>query len=175
MLRNKSRKYIFFVIVITVIIFLFVPWHGFFFNLKITQINNNKELINQPFILHHSFSILYINSIYLAPVVEKYRIEGTLIVLREINTKSWGVVEYYNIIDANIIKKENGEICICDLNYTQPNISMIIGYVGKHKITFGKQIYSLSLLADVGEKVKIESVPISVFQYLQKKTKLYFF
>lgn len=171
-MNTKYRKIIL-LIIVTVIIFLSIPWPGIFLNLQITQVNNKKELVNLPFILHHSFSISYINSIYLTPVVEKYEIEGTLIVLREINTKSWGVVEYYNIIDADIIKKENGEICICDLNYIQSHILMITGYVGKQKVTIGKQIYSLSSLAGDGEKIKIESIPISAFQYLQKMLQLH--
>lgn len=45
------------------------------------------------------FSMFYIHSIYLEPVIEEFQIEGRAIVLKGVRTKSPGVMEYYGFQD----------------------------------------------------------------------------
>jgi hypothetical protein len=45
------------------------------------------------------FSLFYIHSIYLEPVIEEFQIEGRAIVLKGVRTKSPAVMEYYGFED----------------------------------------------------------------------------
>lgn len=66
-----------------------------------------------PFMLGHPFYLSYTNSIYQAPVVEKFEAEGAAIHLREITTRSWAVVEYLNTRGS--LHREREEIKIRNL------------------------------------------------------------
>ncbi len=45
------------------------------------------------------FSVFYVHSIYKAPVVEEFQVEGGAIVLKGVRTKSPAVAEYYGFED----------------------------------------------------------------------------
>jgi hypothetical protein len=46
------------------------------------------------------FSIFYVHSIYLEPVIEEFRVEGGAILLQGVRTKSPAVMEYYGFEDT---------------------------------------------------------------------------
>jgi hypothetical protein len=46
------------------------------------------------------FSMFYIHSIYLEPVIEEFRVEGGAILLQGVRTKSPAVMEYYGFEDT---------------------------------------------------------------------------
>ena len=46
------------------------------------------------------FSMFYIHSIYLEPVIEEFRVEGEAILLQGVRTKSPAVMEYYGFEDT---------------------------------------------------------------------------
>ena len=47
-----------------------------------------------------TFSVFYIHSIYLEPVIEEFRVEGGAILLQGVRTKSPAVMEYYGFEDT---------------------------------------------------------------------------
>ncbi len=153
-------------------ILMVIPWPGFFYGLQITHLPKGQVMMTLPFFLHHPFSLSYTHSIYLAPVVERFEVEGTQIQLREIITNSWGVVEYYNFSKAEVIQKDQGEIRVRRIDLQLSKMTMIIGFIGKQRLTWESRIYPLFSLAGPGEKLKIEPVPLSPGRYLWERAKL---
>ena len=141
----------------------------FFYGLQVTHLPKAGVLMILPFFSHHPFSLSYTHSIYLSPVVESFEVEGTQIHLRGITTNHWGVVEYYNISKAEVTRKDQGEISIGGMDVRLPKITMIIGFIGKQRLTWENRTYSLFSLAGPGEKLKIESVSLSPGRYLWER------
>ncbi|MCX5908090.1 MAG: DUF1850 domain-containing protein [Deltaproteobacteria bacterium] len=146
---------------------LFIPWPGFFYALRITHEQAGQELFNLPYIPTHSFDLSFINSIYLAPTVEKFELNGLSISLREITTTSWGVIEYYN--PQGTIREEKGTIRVRDINFRTPKLNLMIGYIGKQKIIWDGRNYLLYAATEPGAVLILEPVRISPAQYLWKK------
>jgi len=157
---------------LVIAILMAIPWPGFFYGLQVTHLPKARVLMTLPFVLHHPFSLSYTHSIYLAPVVESFEVEGTQVHLRGISTNHWGVVEYYGISKAEVTRKGQGEIWIGGINVRLPKITMMIGFIGKQRLTWGNRTYPLFSLAAPGEKLKIESVSLSPGRYLWERMRL---
>ena len=158
------------ILFIVVVLLLAIPWPGMFYVLEVTHLPQGRVLMSLPFVLRHSFSLSYTHSIYLAPVVEKFELEGTRIYLRKISTNNWGVIEYYGLSDG-AVRKDQGEIEVKGIDLRLPGIRMLVGFIGKQRLTWDDRIYSLSSLAGPGEEVKIEPVCISPGRYLWERAK----
>ncbi len=150
-------------------ILMAIPWPGLFYGLQVTHLPKGQAMMTLPFFLRHPFSLSYTHSIYLAPVVERFEAEGPQIHLRGISTNHWGVVEYYGISKAEVTRKGQGEISIGGMDVRLPKITMIIGFIGKQRLTWENRTYSLFSLAAPGEKLKIESISLSPGRYLWEK------
>ncbi len=153
------------------ILFLAVPWPGILYGLQVTHLQRGRILLTFPFVQHHSFSLSFTNSIYLAPVEEKFEVQGTRIYLLEISTNSWGVAEYYGL--PGLVRQNRGEIRMEGLHFQMPQFTMMIGFTGKQRLAWENRIYSLYSLTGPGEKVKIESIPLSPGRYFWEKVKLF--
>jgi hypothetical protein len=88
---------------LTLIGLLIVLGGAFIFN-KITLLQ--LENLDRGKTLHirvsptETFSVFYIHSIYLEPVIEEFRVEGGAILLQGVRTKSPAVMEYYGFEDT---------------------------------------------------------------------------
>jgi hypothetical protein len=149
------------------IILLIVPWPGFFSLFRVTHEQTGRELFALPFIHTHSFDLSFINSIYLAPTVEKFETSRSAISLREIQTTSWGVVEYYSI--KGNIREEKGTIRIQDIHFHTPRLKIMIGYIGKQKLIWEGRTYDLYALTEPGAVLIFEPVRLSPAEYLREK------
>lgn len=159
-------------ILLAVVHLMVIPWPGFFYGLQVTHLPKARVLMILPFVLHHPFSLSYTHSIYLAPVVESFEVEGTQIHVRGISTNHWGVVEYYGISKAEVTRKGQGEIWMGRINVRLPKITIMIGFIGKQRLTWGNRTHPLFSLAAPGEKLKIEPVSLSPGRYLWERMRL---
>jgi hypothetical protein len=156
-----------FCLLLLAVFLLFVPWPGFFSSLRVTHEQTGRELCALPFIGTHSFSLSFTNSIYLAPTQEKFEASRSGIALREIQTTSWGVVEYYSI--KGTVREEEGTIRIQDIHFHTPKLKIMIGYIGKQKLIWDGQTYDLFALTEPGAALTLEPVNLSAVQYLWEK------
>ena len=169
--EGKGSRFILPSLLLLALIFFAVPWPGILYGLQVAHLPKGRILLTLPFVLRHSFSISYTHSIYLAPVEEKFEVQETQIHLREISTNSWGVVEYYGL--PGLAGQNRGEIRMEGLHSRMDHITMIIGFAGKQKLNWENRTYSLYSLIGPGEKIKIESTPLSPGRYFWEKVKLF--
>lgn len=175
---HRSRGYLLpyshlgksFILLIVVGLLLAIPWPGMFYVLEVIHLPQGRVLMSLPFALHHSFSLSYTHSIYLAPVVEKFELEGARIYLRKISTNNWGVIEYYGLSDG-AVRKDQGEIEVKGIDLRVPRLTTMLGFIGKQRLIWDDRTYSLSSLAGPGEEVTIEPVCVSPGRYLLERAK----
>ena len=120
-----------------------------------------------PFMLQHPFDLSFTNSIYLAPTVEKFHVTGSEIRLDEIQTRSWGVVEYYGL--PGVLKEENGELSLQKIGFHQPRLRLRIGFIGKQKLVWNGKTYPLYEWSEAGDVLILDLVSLSPVEYLYKK------
>ena len=168
---ERKRSPFLSLLLLALILLLAIPWPGIFYGLRVTHVQKGQILLTLPFVFHHPFSLSYTNSIYLAPVLEKFEVEGTRIHLQEVSTNSWGVAEYYGL--PGRVRHNQGEIRMEGLNFQIPPITMMIGFTGKQGLIWENRIYSLYSLTGPGEKVRIEPIPLSPGRYFWEKIRLF--
>lgn len=159
---SRQRKW---GIILGVFVFaLFIPWPGLFGALRITHGQSGQELLLLPFIQRHPFDLQFINSIYSAPTREKFEVDDSAIRLCEIVTSHWGVVEYYN--SPGVLREENGQIHIRDIQLRRPQLRLAIGFVGKQELLWEGKSYPLYQWVQPGEVLVLEAVSLSPAEYL---------
>ena len=151
------------------ILFLIIPWPGFFCALRVAHSQSGQVMLTFPFFFRHTFFLSYTHSIYQAPVVEELEVQCSAIHLKEILTTSWGVVEYYNI--PGTPRQEGGKIRIGEINFRVPELTVMIGFTGKQRITWEDRTYFLDKLGSPGEALNIEPTSLSPAGYLWEKVK----
>lgn len=82
------------VLVFAISLLFSIPFPGIFCQLQVIQMQSGQVLLTHSFFLRQTFDLSHIHSIYKAPVIEEFEAKDSTIHLREISTKSWGVVEY---------------------------------------------------------------------------------
>jgi len=151
-----------------VLIFLLaIPWPGIFCALRVTHLQSGQVLLTFPFFFRQTFYLSYTHSIYKAPVVEKFEAAGSAIRLREISTKSWGVVDYYNI--SGILRQERGEIKIQDINFKLPKLLLMTGFTGEQRLTLENRTYALSHMGEPGTILNVEVPDLPPWRYLWER------
>jgi hypothetical protein len=162
------RKIIFFVTGILILILLLsFPWPGFFFALQGTRLSDEKVLFSLSFCRHHAFDLSFTNSLYQAPVVEKFEIIGSDIHLREIQTNHWGVVDYYQI--PGKIQTDGNQIRIREIQFHTSDITLVIGFIGKQRLIWDDRVYPLYEQVEPGNRLHLQSQPISPARYCWAK------
>ncbi len=164
---KKGRIITVYALPLVLLLFLAVPWPGTFLALQVTHQQSGRTRLTFPFAFRHPFHLSFTNSLYLAPVVEKFEIVGSTIHLREIVTDNWGVVEYYAI--PGKIQKEGKMIHIKDVHFWAPKLSLMIGFIGKQRLTWEDQTYLLYALTEPGGILRLEAGPIPPWRYLWLK------
>jgi hypothetical protein len=148
-----------------------IPWPGVFYALRVTYLQRGQDLLTLPFLLHHPFDLSFTNSLFMAPVVEKFEARGPAIFLVEIVTNKWGVVEYYDI--PGKAQQEREEIRIRDIHFQAPKLSLMIGFIGKQKLIWDRRKYALYELTEPGGILRIEVKNLSPLHYCWQRA-LYF-
>jgi len=156
----KSFRYL--LSFVLLLIFLF-PWPGIFYALQVTHLPSQRKLLTFPFLANQIFHISFINSLYMASVVEAFEVRGSIIYLKEIASKSREVIEYYNI--SGTISQSRDEIKIQDINFKVPKLTLMIGFVGKQQLLWKNQTYPLFNLAGPGGILVIEARSLSPVHY----------
>lgn len=108
------------------------------------------------------FSMFYIHSIYLEPVIEEFRIEEGTILLEGVRTKSPGVMEYYGFEEVKEFQSVSKRFNVIDLKRGPGE--------GQGLIIRERKIY-LSEIGEPGERIKLKVVSMPLGHYLFK----YFF
>lgn len=152
---------------LALILILVTPWPGILCALQVSHLQRGQDLLTLPFLLQHTFNLSFTNTLFLAPVVEKFEARGSAIYLKEIATNSWGVVEYYNI--PGRIQQEGGEIRIRDINFRVPKLSLMIGFIGKQQLIWNNQNYALYKLSEPGGILHIEVKSLSPGHYFWQR------
>lgn len=153
--------------ILVFILLLAIPWPGLFYGLRVKKGRSGQTLLTLPFIFSHTFYLSHTNSIYLAPVVEKLEAEGSAIHLREISTKSWGVVEYYNTPGS--LHQEKGEIHIRNIQVTVSELPVMIGFTETQRLIWQDRVYALYDMREPGGVLTIKASSISPGEYLWAK------
>jgi len=143
---------------------LLIPFPGVFCTLQVIHTQSGQVLLTLPFFLQQRFYLSYTHSIYQTPVVEEFEAKHSTIQLREISTRSWGVVEYYGI--QGTLKRDRGEIRIGTIDFKLPKLSLMIGYMAEHQLTLGDQSYALYKMVEPGGILSIEVHSLSIAHYL---------
>jgi hypothetical protein len=161
--KASREKRLFLIFISALILVLAVPWPGLFFSLHVQKGRSGPVLLTLPFIFRHTFFLSYTHSIYLAPVVEKLEADGSAIHLREISTKSRGAIESYNF--RGTLHQERGEIRMRDIDFTVPELPVIIGHTGTQRLIWEDRVFSLYELSAPGGVLTIKPVKISLWRY----------
>ncbi len=106
-----------------------------------------------------TFSVFYIHSIYLEPVIEEFRVEGGAILLQGVRTKSPAVMEYYGFEDTKEFHTMNqrlGAVFIIRRGMGE----------GQGLIVRERKIY-LSEIGERGDRIRlrVESVPLGYYLF----------
>jgi hypothetical protein len=164
---KMKRDSLVYALLAVLLLFLLIPWPGTFLAFTVKHQQSGRNLLTFPFAFRHPFHISFTNSIYLAPVVEKFEIVGSTIHLREIVTDNWGVVEYYAI--PGKIRKEGPMIHMQDLQFRTPKLTLMIGFIGKQRLIWEDRTYVLYALTEPGGILRLEAGPLPPWKYLWLK------
>ncbi len=165
---NRSRKsYRFLLLAFLLLTLLLIPWPGIFGSLRVRCDADGRTLLRFPFILRHPLHLGYTHSIYVTPVVEKFQVLPSAIRLQEIATRHWGVIEYYGV--PGILREEEGEIRMKEIKFQVSRFSMMIGFVGKQRLFWGKETYALYERVQPGDVLTFEVQGISLARFLWEK------
>ena len=104
------------------------------------------------------FSIFYIHSIYLQPVIEEFRVGEGALLLEGVRTKSLAVMEYYGFEDAEEFHPVTQRLGAIYFKWGTGE--------GQALIVREKKIY----LSEIGEKgdrirLRVESVPLGYYLF----------
>ncbi|NWF92831.1 MAG: DUF1850 domain-containing protein [Syntrophaceae bacterium] len=110
--------------------------------------------------LHPSekFSIFYIHSIYLEPVIEEFEVEQGAIVLKWVRTKSSAVMEYYGFEDGgefHPLNRRLGALFIIRRGMGE----------GQGLIVRDEKIY-LSEIGEKGDRIRLRVESVTLGKYL---------
>lgn len=105
-----------------------------------------------------TFSVFYIHSIYLEPVIEEFRLEGGVILLQGVRTKSPAVMEYYGFEDTKEFHPVTQRLGAIYFKWGTGE--------GQGLIVRERKIY----LNEIGEKgdrirLRVESVPLGSYLF----------
>ena len=112
------------------------------------------------------FSVFYIHSIYLEPVIEEFRIEEEAILLEGVRTKSPAVMEYYGFEDTKEFHPVARRLGAIYFKWGTGE--------GQGLIVRERKIY-LSEIGERGDRIRlrVESVPVGEYllmRYFKNKT-----
>jgi hypothetical protein len=108
-----------------------------------------------------AFSIFYVHSIYLEPVVEEFQAERGAIVLKGVRTKSPAVMEYYGFDDVkefHPLDQKLGAIFIMRRGMGE----------GQGLIVRARKIY-LSEIGEKGDRIQLRVDSMSLGKYLYSR------
>ncbi len=102
------------------------------------------------------FSIFYIHSIYLEPVIEEFRVDKEALLLEGVRTKSLAVMEYYGFEDAKEFHPVTQRLGAIYFKWGTGE--------GQALIVRERKIY----LSEIGEKgdrirLRVESIPLGSY------------
>ena len=137
---------------------------GAFLFKKITLLQ--IENLDQKKILHvrvshaERFSIFYIHSIYLEPVIEEFRIEKGALILEGVRTKSPAVMEYYGFEDMKEFHPVTQRFAALYFRWGTGE--------GQGLIIKERKIY-LSEIGEKGDRIRLRVVSVPLGYYLFKR------
>ncbi len=140
---------------------LFIALGGVFILKKVTllQVENldHKRTLHLRVSPTEPFSLFYIHSIYLEPVMEEFRIKEGSLLLEGVRTKSPGVMEYYGFEEVKEFHPLSKRFRAIDLKRgTGEEQGLILK---------GRRIY-FSEIAEIGERIRLKVIAIPVGQFL---------
>ena len=105
------------------------------------------------------FSVFYIHSIYLEPVIEEFRIEEGVILLQGVRTKSPAVMEYYGFEDTKEFHPVTRRLGAIYFKWGTGE--------GQGLIVRERKIY-LSEIGERGDRIRLRviSIPLGQFLYM---------
>jgi hypothetical protein len=134
---------------------------GVFILKKITllQLENldRRTTLNIRVSPSESFSIFYIHSIYLEPVIEEFRIKEATIHLEGVRTKSPAVMEYYGFEDTKEFHPVTQRLGVVKLKR---------GTVEGQALILRKRKVLLSEIAEIGDRIELKAKTVSLGAYL---------
>lgn len=134
---------------------------GAFLFKKITLLE--LENLDQRKVLHlrvgpsEPFSIFYIHSIHLAPVIEEFRIKEGAVLLEGVRTKSPAVMEYYGFEDMKEFHPVTQRLGAIYFRWGTGE--------GQGVIVREKKIY-LSEIGDKGDRIRLKVISLPLGSYL---------
>lgn len=104
-----------------------------------------------------TFSVFYIHSIYLEPVIEEFRIEKGVILLQGVRTKSPAVMEYYGFEDMKEFHPVTQRLGAIYFKWGTGE--------GQGLIVRERKIY-LSEIGEKGDRIRLKVISIPLGSYL---------
>jgi hypothetical protein len=153
--------------ILGLILSLAVPWPGLFYGLQVKKGQRGQALLTLPFLYRHPFSLSYTHPLYMVPVIEKFEAVGLAIHFREISTKKWGIMEFYNL--PGTLQQEKGEIHLRDIRFVVSDLPVTIGLTQTQRLTWKDQDYALYKMTEPGRELVIVAQSISPGRYLWHK------
>lgn len=105
------------------------------------------------------FSLFYIHSIYLEPVIEEFRIEKGVILLQGVRTKSPAVMEYYGFEDMKEFHSVTRRLGAIYFKWGTGE--------GQGLIVRERKIY-LSEIGERGDRIRLRVISIPLGQFLYR-------
>jgi len=105
------------------------------------------------------FSIFYVHSIYLEPVIEEFRIEKGVILLQGVRTKSPAVMEYYGFEDMKEFHPVTQRLGAIYFKWGTGE--------GQGLIVRERKIY-LSEIGERGDRIRLRVISIPLGQFLYR-------
>ncbi len=147
---------------LTLIIVLLVLGGVFLFKkinfLQLENLDRNKVL-HIRVAPSEPFSMFYIHSIYLEPVIEEFRIEKGAILLEGVRTKSSGVMEYYGFEDTKEFHPVTQRLGAIYFRWGTGE--------GQGLIVRDRKIY-LSEIGERGDRIRLRIISVPLGYYLLK-------
>jgi len=103
------------------------------------------------------FSIFYVHSIYLEPVIEEFRVEGEAILLQGVRTKSPAVMEYYGFEDTKEFHPVTRRLGALYFKWGTGE--------GQGLIVRERKIY-LSEIGERGDRIRLRVITVPLGSYL---------
>jgi hypothetical protein len=155
-LKNKSWPLLTLIIVLLVLggVFLFKKINF----LQLENLDRNKVL-HIRVAPSEPFSMFYIHSIYLEPVIEEFRIEKGAILLEGVRTKSSGVMEYYGFEDTKEFHPVTQRLGAIYFRWGTGE--------GQGLIVRERKIY-LSEIGERGDRIRLRIISVPLGYYLLK-------
>ncbi len=155
-MKNKSWPLLTLIIVLLVLggVFLFKKINF----LQLENLDRNKVL-HIRVAPSEPFSMFYIHSIYLEPVIEEFRIEKGAILLEGVRTKSSGVMEYYGFEDTKEFHPVTQRLGAIYFRWGTGE--------GQGLIVRERKIY-LSEIGERGDRIRLRIISVPLGYYLLK-------